>query len=97
MDGKTETNAQRPRPSLVKALVVGCLVLIALLTLAGVFGPDPRDLLLRQGMTQSEVAMLMGKPDIYDFYDDPGDGRERPGWFYTYIRSEITGGTLRRG
>jgi hypothetical protein len=52
-------------------------------------GPDPRYLLLREGMTGDDVRMLMGKPDYYDIYPEAGDGDDCPAWFYAYADSEI--------
>src|SRR4051812_25244362 len=62
------------------------LTVFLLLLLACLAGPDPRYLLLREGMTESQVRILMGKPD---YYDEPIDGNGGSAWFYSYARSEI--------
>ncbi|HEY7315157.1 MAG TPA: hypothetical protein VH643_37770 [Gemmataceae bacterium] len=70
-------------------LLKGSLVAVFLLLTAGLSGFDARYLLLQEGMSQSRVEMLMGRPDYYDLYIDPLDDAEAPAWFYDYGRTEV--------
>jgi outer membrane protein assembly factor BamE (lipoprotein component of BamABCDE complex) len=76
----------RRRALLAKVALAACLA-AALVLLAGcLLGPDPRYLLLREGMTAAQVRVLLGEPD---YYDEPLDGNGGSAWFYCYSRSEI--------
>ena len=88
MEGQPRVDLRkgRKRPWLIKGLLAVCLA-AALAVLAGcLIGPDPRFLLLRRGMTEAQVRMLMGRPD---YYDESLSGDGSSAWFYEYSKSEI--------
>src|SRR4051812_43046486 len=60
--------------------VVGTVLQVCCLT-----GPDPRYLLIYDGMPSSQVDVLMGKPDYHDTWGP----RDRPAYFYCYGSTEI--------
>lgn len=75
------------RVQLLKGLLAVCLALAFVLLFLCAAGPDPRYLLIRKGMTQDQVWILMcGKPDYYDTSLEDG---VTPAWFYCYPKTEI--------
>src|SRR5439155_7843820 len=88
MEGQAGVSPEngRQRGWLIKGTLAASLVIVLVLLAGCLIGPDPRYLLLHEGMTESQVRMLMGKPD---YYDEPLDGLGGSAWFYSYSRSEI--------
>lgn len=65
--------------------LVAVVVVVDVLQICCVVGPDPRYLLIYDGMPRSHVDWLMGKADYYDTWGDD----DRPAHFYCYNSTEI--------